>query len=594
MKVIKKINKVLVPSLWAASFFVLVFSVISLKLKDIEIEDKITSINKYRDYVERIKNNNLFDIKAVSVKNLRKNIDKFSAEHRITLNNRNNKEFDDFLSRRGAPIKLNEILTKIQDTFEYNMNRYTLVSPDLKNEILNFNKVIQTHSTYSYLVNRADSLSEAQLSLKKIIKRFAILPASEMKTSELTNSLFDVAANIKLYILKADYYISQFKTVKNMEHYLEGLSGLMLDGMINYIENRKLIMSSILTFSMLILFMILLPFIYFSTKRFKREELNTRVIKEKIKIRDPALIKEKQYLETEIDNLKKMLDIVQSESRTPLAFINNKGVITWATNSFYTNVGDNNNWNDLSRANILHAGGSHHIKNSVKLKNDVKNDYLLFIKEVEDLKYVEMPKMYSFAKEMEKSLTHLTNGVLSNSNLNDMGALIENSLAEMSYLFQVSRLRINIIPSNILLVSFDEKRIKKGLSTLLSGLVLYLNSVDGEIDVQIEYSKISSNIFIKFNIPTVKVQDVSSPMRFRKKVYPSLATYLMKVESILEENRAEISVRNIYNGSNDMVEGQVSIKLLEDLADKSGKENLKDNDKKSSAIRKVSKELDFH
>ncbi|MBT6325654.1 MAG: hypothetical protein HOJ35_06770 [Bdellovibrionales bacterium] len=593
MRTIKKINKLLVPSLWGISFFVLVISAISFKLKDTEVDDKIISINKYRDYVDRINKDDIFNIKAVTVKHLRKNIDKFRSEHQVSLSNRNNQEFDEFLSRRGAPAQLEKVLTKIQNTFASNMNSYILVAPELKNEILNFNNVIQVHSIYDYLINKGNSLNEIQISLKKIIKKFSILPASKIKTSILTNSLFDIAANIKLYILKADYQITQFKTVKNMENYLESISGLMIDGLTSYTEKKKMIMSSLLTFCMLVLSMILLPLVYFSIKRFNHEN-KTRVIKEKIKVRDPVLIKEKQFLETEIINLKKILGIVQSESVIPSAFINNKGIITWATNSFYQSVGDNNNWNDLSKTSILHAGGAHHIKNSVKLKNDIKNDYLLFTKEIDDLKYIEMPKMYSFAKETEKSLTHLTSGVLSNSNLNDMGALIENSLTEMSYLFQVSKLRINIIPSNILLVSFDEKRIKKGLSTLLSGLVLYLNSIEGEINVQVEYSKVSSNIFINLKIPTVKVQDVSSPMRFRKKVYPSLATYLMKVESILENNSAEISVKNMYNGTNDMVEGQISVKLLEDLVDKTPKENLKDNGKKSSAIRKVSKELDFH
>lgn len=595
MRTVKKINKVLVPLLLGVSFFALVISLISLKLKKTQVDDKIISINKYRDYVDKINKDDIFDIKALTVKHLRKNIAKFSADHQVSLNNINNEEFDRFLSIRGAPAKLEEILSKIQDTFEHNMNSYILVAPDLKKEILNFNNVIQIYSFYDYLINKGNSLNEIQIILKKIIKKFATLPASKIKTSKLTNSLFDIAANIKLYILKADYQINQFQTVENMEGYLESLSGLMTDGLANYTKEKEVIMSSIVTFCILVLFIILLPLVYFSLKGFNREN-KTRVIKEKIKIRDPVLIKEKQFLETENINLKKMLGVVQSESIIPSAFINNEGIITWATNSFYQSVGDNNNWSDLSRANILHAGGAHHIKNSVKLKNDIKNDYLLFTKEVEDIKFVEIPKMYSFAKEMEKSLIHLTTGVLSNSNLNDMGALIETSLTEMSYLFQVSKLRINIKPSNILLVSFDEKRIKKGLSTLLSGLVLYLNSVEGEINIQIEYLKVSSNIFVNLKIPTVKVQDVSSPMRFRKKVYPSLATYLMKVESILENNNAEISVKNMYNGSNDMVEGQISVKLIEDSVDKTENknENLKDNSKKSSPIKKVSKELDFH
>ena len=84
---------------------------------------------------------------------------------------------------------------------------------------------------------------------------------------------------------------------------------------------------------------------------------------------------------------------------------------------------------------------------------------------------------------MEKSLDVIANLNLSDKGLSDLGALLETSIEEMSYLFQVSKIRANLKTSNMLLVSLNEKEINKGVSTLLSGLVLYLNSYEGDINI---------------------------------------------------------------------------------------------------------------
>ena len=126
----------------------------------------------------------------------------------------------------------------------------------------------------------------------------------------------------------------------------------------------------------------------------------------------------------------------------------------------------------------------------------------------------------------------------------EAGETISEVSGEISYLFQTTDTLFKIESDRPVYVAFDKVLMRKNLKTFMTGLVMYLAQAKaGRLSVS--YQKVGDVFSTIFTITGHKFKEVTAPLVFRDKTYPSLSAYLEQIETTFQKYNGRIILKNI-------------------------------------------------
>jgi len=267
------------------------------------------------------------------------------------------------------------------------------------------------------------------------------------------------------------------------------------------------------------------------------------------------------------------INYIAASCETSLLLTDDEDNIVWATDSFYELLNKEKNdevlnWGNILGSEVFTSAGPHRIRGAVKIKCQVDKNFILKSKIVKNSennhRLIEISPMHDYSRELEKSVGSIATKLeKKDKNVLELGHFLEKTFSELSYLFQSSGTKLEIETNDPVIAKFDKEVLKKGIKSLINGIVLYLNVNTDQQKIIISYTKINDEVFIKVRLPRVKIGSVSIPLVYQGKKFPSLAAFLSKTEKCLIDYNAKLNLKNFYTKPDEIKESVFELSVTE-------------------------------
>ncbi|MBI2521476.1 MAG: hypothetical protein HYV97_13745 [Bdellovibrio sp.] len=238
--------------------------------------------------------------------------------------------------------------------------------------------------------------------------------------------------------------------------------------------------------------------------------------------------------------------------------------ITWASHSFYQTLGldpsRDYNWNQLLESHIVRSNSALGIEGAVSILGRPGKELKLASKtpktssEAAEKRVLEFVPIYNYQAEMQKTISRLSPFTdIPGVDIYEAGETISEVSSEISYLFQTTDTLFKVEDDRPVYIAFDKVLMRKNLKTFLTGLVIYLAQINSR-RLTATYQKVGDVFSMTFAIPGHKFREVTAPLVFRDKTYPSLSAYLEQIENSFQKYNGRITLKNVQkDGLDDAV-----------------------------------------
>ncbi|OFZ14262.1 MAG: hypothetical protein A2X86_05285 [Bdellovibrionales bacterium GWA2_49_15] len=235
--------------------------------------------------------------------------------------------------------------------------------------------------------------------------------------------------------------------------------------------------------------------------------------------------------------------------------------ITWANSSFYQTLGldpsRSYNWNQLLESHIVRSNSALGIEGAVSVLGRPGKELKLASKtpktsaHANEKRLLEFVPIYSYQAEMQKTMARLAPFTeIPGVDIYEAGETVSEVSSEISYLFQTTDTILKVEDERPIYIAFDKVLMRKNLKTFMTGLVIYLAQAKAN-RLTVKYQKVGDVFSMSFAIPGHKFREVTAPLVFRDKTYPSLSAYLEQIESSFQKYGARITLKNVQKDGQD-------------------------------------------
>jgi hypothetical protein len=470
-----------------------------------------------------------------------------------------------YLVGRGSPRSLEAKWRHLRSTVQDAVNFFKTEGFKSANEMEEIAKIFNATAITE---NTASYSSDVRAKLSVLLNRFNKVSMDDGKRQQALNMLNKIDSTFSEIEARTNFKLNNVATVKAFEQLLSQGQNAMADFSSIYAASIRLHQEQLKDLTYYLIGLALTMSAMLFLMQFRNEKI---VVKETIKeVVAPVSNNNENNFSNNVNA------VFQHFMDVATVILNSSDEVIWASDSFYQLAGNldknkNYNWNDLLKSEIVTMGGVHHIKGAVKIKSRPNENYQMKSKtmsggsnHLKDARLIQLIPLLSYQTEINKELMQFESikGV-TKPKLYELGDLIEESAKKMANKFGKNNVVFN--ESNPIYVAVEKEDFVSAMDTLLTGLMLYGENTFNSGNVKINQDREGDVNTIVFAYHQTKFDNVSTPMSFRGKTYPSLSAYMAKLEDQLAKYQAEINLKNIYQKNGQLQEGRLEVRFREQM-----------------------------
>ncbi len=472
------------------------------------------------------------------------------------------KNYQSYMAGRGnakaVQVKSQHFATLVQELItEFQQEGYKSLKEALQIKTIWTNTNVAQLTTVSPEINELLSILHA---------RFSKVSMDEVKRQRALDGLTQQQSLLKEIIARLDYKNKNLATIEKMGTMIVRVLTSLADNQSILQAHTRLLEHQLYDYAKYSASICLLLALTFSIVQLRSVRVITKETVKEVEIeKAPSQqILFNQYLNS----------MLQSQLDSATVILNHQDQIIWASHSFFEMAGslDKNksyNWNDLLKSEIIMTGGVHHIKGAVKIKSRPAENFIMTSRTMpvaagmlRETRLIQFTSLLNYQSELNRELTKFDSvKTVERPKLFELGDIVEEAAKKMHLRF--TKNKIIFSECNPIFVAVDRLKFGQSIETILTGVLLYGENTFGSANVSVGWDREGDVNTLVLAFDKTKFENVTAPMIYKGKTYPSFSAYLAKLEDQLAPYRGEIQLKNIYQKAGHIQEGRLEIRFKE-------------------------------